>query len=271
MSSIIAFPHSLGEEVSKGGHHVSFEIIGQGFDPDIFKIHLYIPQGFALGDGANYGNVDLGMIGAAESLLVKDKETGKRTGELDMSGEEAKAIGTALLDKLGLGSDLGTSKLMSDQIKSGIALRNESTLTFEGASVRTFDLSFTLVASNAKEAETIRVIEHTFRKYMYAKKEGTFAVKYPPLFRIKFMKGKEVNKFLPFLYDSYLTGLNTSYNNNANMFHKDGSPTDINIQLSFQEQRQLTRDDLYHVPGKGGQEKPPGQVQQKFSYPAAKE
>ena len=55
------------------------------------------------------------------------------------------------------------------------------------------------------------------------------------------------------------------------MFHKDGSPTDVNIQLSFQEQRQLTRDDLYHVPGKGGQEKPPGHVQQKFSYPAAKE
>jgi len=270
MSSIIAFPHSLGEDVSKGGHHVSFEIIGQGFDPDIFKIHLYIPQGFALGDGANYGNVDLGMIGAAESLIKKD-EKGKRTGELDMSGAEAKAIGTALLDKLGLGSDLGNSKLMSDQIKSGVALRNESTLTFEGASVRTFELSFTLVASSAKEAETIRVIEHTFRKYMYAKKEGTFAVKYPPLFRIKFMKGKEVNEFLPFLYDSYLTGLNTSYNNNANMFHKDGSPTDVNIQLSFQEQRQLTRDDLYHVPGKGGQEKPPGHVQQKFSYPAAKE
>ena len=264
MSSIIAFPSTLGESVTKGGNHVSFEIIGSEFNTDVFKIHLYIPSGFALGDGANFGSIDLGVINAAESMIKKDdKGKNANVGEL-----EATAIGSALLQKMGIGSDLNAGAAAA--AKAGVAINPQTTLTYEGANIRQFELSFQLVASSAKEAETIRVIEHTFRKYMYAKKEGDFALKYPPLFRVKFMKGKEVNKFLPFLFDSYLTGLNATYNSDGNMYHKDGAPTDVTLSLSFQEQRQLTRDDLYHVPGEGGSERPPSQVQQKFDYPDAK-
>ena len=261
MSSILAFPHTLGEEVSKGGHHVSFEIIGKEFNSDVFKIHLYVPSGFSLGDGANFGNIDLGTIRAAEKLF-------RNKTEQEVTDLEATAIGTALLNKLGVGDDL--SLAAANQVKAGVALNNQTTLTYEGSNIRTFDMQFLLVSSNSKEAETMRIIEHTFRKYMYAKTEGTFALKYPPLFRIKFMKGKEVNKFMPFIFDSYLTGMTTSYNNNGNMYHKDGSPTDVQIQLSFQEQRQLTRDDLYHVPKDGEAERPPAKVQQRFDYPKAK-
>jgi hypothetical protein len=259
MSSIIAFPHTLGQEVSKGGHHVSFEIIGKEFDSDVFKIHLFIPSGISLGDGANFGNIDLGTINAIQN------STDKKNEATDL---EAIAIGAALMQKMGVGDDLNAAAATT--VKAGVALNNQSTLTYEGASIRTFELSFNLVASNSKEAETIRVIEHTFRKYMYAKREGEFALKYPPLFRIKFMKGKKVNEYMPFIFDSYLTGLTASYNNNANMFHKDGAPTDLTLALSFQEQRQLTRDDLYHVPGEGGAERPPSNVQQKFDYPKSK-
>lgn len=259
MSSIIAFPHTLGEEVTKGGHHVSFEIIGKEFDSDVFKIHLFIPSGISLGDGANFGNIDLGTINAIQN------STDKKNEATDL---EAIAIGAALMQKMGVGDDLNAAAATT--VKAGVALNNQSTLTYEGASIRTFELSFNLVASNSKEAETIRIIEHTFRKYMYAKREGEFALKYPPLFRIKFMKGKKVNEYMPFIFDSYLTGLTASYNNNANMFHKDGAPTDLTLALSFQEQRQLTRDDLYHVPGEGGAERPPSNVQQKFDYPKSK-
>ena len=259
MSSIIAFPHTLGEEVTKGGHHVSFEIIGKEFDSDVFKIHLYVPSGISLGDGANFGNIDLGTINAIQ------KSADKKNEATDL---EAIAIGAALMQKMGVGDDLNAAAATT--VKAGVALNNQSTLTYEGASIRTFELNFNLVASNSKEAETIRIIEHTFRKYMYAKREGEFALKYPPLFRIKFMKGKKVNEYMPFIFDSYLTGMNASYNNNANMFHKDGAPTDLTIGLSFQEQRQLTRDDLYHVPGEGGAERPPAKVQQKFDYPKSK-
>ncbi len=265
MSSIIVFPSTLGESVTKGGNHVSFEIIGgDEFDSGVFKLHLFIPSGFALGDGANFGSIDLGVINAAKDMIDKDKKgNNANVGEL-----EATAIGSALLNKMGIGGDLNAAGATA--AKAGVAINPQTTLTYEGANIRTFDMSFQLVASSAKEAETIRVIEHTFRKYMYAKREGDFALKYPPLFRVKFMKGKQVNKFLPFLYDSYLTSLNVTYNSDGNMYHKDGAPTDVTIALSFQEQKQLTRDDLYHVPGEGESERPPTLVQQNFDYPEAK-
>ena len=52
MSSIIAFPSTLAAEVTKGGHHVSFEIIGKEFDQDVFKIHLLekLKTGNVVGD-----------------------------------------------------------------------------------------------------------------------------------------------------------------------------------------------------------------------------
>ena len=255
MSSILAFPSTLGESVTKGGNHVSFEIIGKDSAIDVNKIHLYIPTGFALGDGANFGNIDLGVINAAESMIKKDdKGKNSNVGEL-----EATAIGSALLNKLGIGGDLNAAGAAA--AKAGVAINPQTTLTYEGSNIRQFELSFQLVASSAKEAETIRVIEHTFRKYMYAKREGDFALKYPPLFRVKFMKGKKVNKFLPFLIDSYLTSMNATYNSDGNMYHKDGAPTDVTISLSFQEQKQLTRDDLYEDGSS---------LNQRFDYPESK-
>ncbi len=255
MSSILAFPSTLGESVTKGGNHVSFEIIGKDSAIDVNKIHLNIPTGFALGDGANFGSIDLGVINAAGDMIKKDdKGKNSNMGEL-----EATAIGSALLSKMGIGGDLNAAGAAA--VKAGVAINPQTTLTYEGSNIRQFELTFQLVASSAKEAETIRTIEHTFRKYMYAKREGDFALKYPPLFRVKFMKGKKVNKFLPFLIDSYLTSMNATYNSDGNMYHKDGAPTDVTISLSFQEQKQLTRDDLYEDGSS---------LNQRFDYPESK-
>ncbi len=269
MSSIIAFPETLASEIDKGGDHVSFEIIGKGFDTDVFKIHLYVPAGISTGDGANFGNVNLGVIeGMGEKIAAGANAAANSSGALDTAVNtlgavvnttklEGIGITSAILQKMGVADD--SAKALG--LKAGVAFNNRTALTYEGSNIRQFQLSFQLVASSRPEAETIRKIEHTFRKYMYAKREGTFALTYPALFRIKFMKGKNLNEYMPFIFDSYLTGMTASYNNNANMFHDDGAPTDINIQLSFQEQRQLTRDDLYN--DENG-------AQQSFSYPKSK-
>ena len=123
MSSIIAFPHTLGEEVTKGGNHVSFEIIGKEFDSDVFKIHLFIPSGISLGDGANFGNIDLGTINAVQGSLGKDAQGNKKSA----TDLEATAIGSALMQKMGIGDDL--SLAAASTVKAGVALNNQSTLT----------------------------------------------------------------------------------------------------------------------------------------------
>jgi len=258
MANTIAFPSTLRKDIDDGtANHVSFQIIGGGLDEDLFKIHMYIPQGFSLGDTATFGSIDLGVINATKSLINNSKE------EKNEADAEDIAIGASVMKNLGLDIGGSADAALVDQ---GIAINNQTTLTFEGSSIRTFNFSFILVAQSEAEARLAKTIEHTFRKYMYAKKEGEFAIKYPPIFRIKFLSGDEINTNMPKLFDSYLTGLTAAYNTQGgNMFHADGSPTDIQLDLAFQEQKQLTRSDLYDL-----EDVAPGSVQQDFTYPEQK-
>ena len=257
MANTLAFPSTLRADIDKGvADHVSFQIIGSGLDEDIFKIHMYIPQGFQLGDSANFGTIDLGVLKATKDLITNSKE------ETNESDTEAIAIGAAVMKQLNL--DVGGSADMAMQ-QAGAAINQGQELTFEGAAIRTFNFTFIMIAESAEEARLAKIIEHTFRKYMYAKKEK-YSIKYPPLFRIKFLHGDEINRNLPMLFDSYLTGLTASYNTQGgNMFHADGTPTDIQLDLSFQEHKQLTRGDLYDI-----ENVVPGQIQQTFEYPDVK-
>ena len=258
MANTIAFPTTLRADVENNkANHVSFQIIGAGLDEDLFKIHLYIPQGFSLGDSANFGSIDLGVINTTKALSKKSGD------EANTSDAEGFAIGAAVMKNLGL-DQFGTTD--AALLEQGIAINNQTTLTFEGSAIRTFSFSFILVAQSEEEAEIARTIENTFRKYMYAKKEGEFAIKYPPVFRIKFLSGDGINPNLPRLFDSYLTGLTASYNTQGgNMFHKNGAPSDISLELSFQEMQQLTRGDLYEI-----EDVEPGNIKQNFTYPESK-
>ena len=256
MANTLAFPSTLRKDIDDGvADHVSFQIIGADLDEDIFKIHLYIPQSFSLGDSANFGTIDLGVMRATQSLISDSQKEEKNTSDTD-----ALAIGAAVMKQL-TGGDLGGGATDMAMQQAGVAVNQGQELTFEGAAIRTFSFSFVMIAESAEEARLAKIIEHTFRKYMYGKAEK-FAIKYPPLFRIKFLHGDEVNPHLPMLVDSYLTGLTASYNTQGgNMYHADGSPSDIQLELSFQEHRQLTRGDLYDL-----EDVRPGEIDQKFDY-----
>ena len=260
MSSIIQFPHTLRADVDTGGHHVSIEIIGKGLNQEVHKVHLYVPQGFSLADSGSYGSIDLGTINAVERLVTKE---GSGKGTEEAQDLEATAIGASILKSITGDSSGAVGASMQ---KAGVATNNQTTAVFEGMGIRNYQMAFNLVASSADESKTISILEHTFRKYMYPRvlPDG-FALEYPPIFRIKFMTGKKQNKSMPLLFDSYLTGLTTSYNNNANMFHKDGSPTDVTIGLEFQEQRQLSREDLYDL-----EDVAPNEIVQRINYPKDK-
>ena len=64
------------------------------------------------------------------------------------------------------------------------------------------------------------------------------------------MAGGLPNKYMPRIIDTYLTTMSTNYNATGNSFHtNDGvlgaAPTEIDISMTFQEVRAITRDDLY--------------------------
>ena len=116
---------------------------------------------------------------------------------------------------------------------------------FQNSMIRQFQFSFKMMPTNKGEANTITEIVKRFRQNMYPI-ANDLILTYPPIWNIKFYDGYETNenKKLPGIYDCYLIGMSTVYNNSGNMFHADGHPVETDVQLTFEETRALTLTDI---------------------------
>ncbi len=239
--TILTFPETLRSKVSDQGFpHVSFSMARKGV-PEFNQIHLFIPSGVTSSDGMNYGSAELGTAGMFANAAVQ----GDKVGGADVLSRVTKSA------KGGMGGIPGIGGFASaSELKSGIVVNPYTATTFEGVNVRSFEFAFKLVPTSASESVTAHKIESAFRKYMYPKEIGAGSLEYPPTFRIKFMAGGKVNKYMPRIIDTYLTAMTANYNATGNSFHaNDGNmgaaPVEIDLTLSFQEVRPVTRDDLY--------------------------
>ena len=239
--TILTFPETLRSRVSEDGFpHVSFSMARKGV-PEFTQIHLFVPVGIGSNDGMNYGSAELGIGGmVANAALNGDSVT-----TADVKSNVIKNTTGVMGAVPGIG---GFAK--AAELKSGLIVNPYTATTFEGVNVRQFEFAFKLVPTSAAESVTAHDIENAFRKYMYPKDIGAGSLEYPPTFRIKFMAGGRVNKYMPRIIDTYLTGMTASYNATGNSFHQnDGklgaAPVEVDLTLSFQEVRAITRDDLY--------------------------
>ena len=233
------FPEKLRTAADEGHAFMKFiiEPVGGGNKVDIC---LYQPVGIAVSDGANYQNFDLGNIKSGLDF-AKNVASGKSN---NTSGSDI--LAAALIAKNSLsGKESGFNIRSKAALAAGVATNPYTRTTFETVNIRTFSFSFKLVAESADDAETAKGIERSFRKFLYPKRAGALALAYPPLFRIEFYSNGEINPYMPNIKPCYLTTLESTFNETANTFHRDGSPIEVNLSLSFQEERALLRDDLY--------------------------
>ena len=232
MTKLYVYPEALREKADsfKGFPHVSFEMVQRAL-PEAVKIHLYVPSGFTVPDAANYGTINLNEIGSSAEEL-------KETDTKDLANLKAGAA----LDMAGLGAL--TPAAQKQAIQQGIAINPNTAVQFDTVNLRTFEFSFKMVAESSEEAYQIFQIENLFRKALYPTRQGAL-LKYPPTFKIKFLHGDQENLFMPRIMESYLVGFNTTYNAGSNMYHADGSPSEVDITLSFQETELITREKLY--------------------------
>tara|TARA_B100001093_G_scaffold69973_1_gene60463 strand:- start:1712 stop:2512 length:801 start_codon:yes stop_codon:yes gene_type:complete len=218
--------------------HISFEILERKL-PDQATIHLYAPQGISFADSAEFNSLDLGTIGGAALKMFSGG--GVNTDSIsETSLKDTLAPTLKNIAKYGAGS-VGDALAISQ----GSATNPQTAVQFNNVGIRTFSFTFRLVAESAQEQEQIFLIENMFRRALYPEKSGEFFLQYPSTFQIKFnISGKE-NDYLPKIFESYLTGMTTTFNNDSNMYHADGSPSDVDIALTFQETQPLTRDKMY--------------------------
>lgn len=236
MSKNYVFPESLREKATDGTGYpfVSFEFVKRAL-PEAAAIYLYLPPGFSVPDGASYGSVDLGVIGGIDQKGATNNQ---------FTADEKKDLADEATGKV-LG-ELGAASIFTkDKIKKGKALNPNTALQFDNVAVRSFNFTFKLVAESAKEANSALLIENMFRRALYPEIKNRLYLEYPPTFKIKFYHNGKENIFMPQIHESFLANMSTTYNASSNMYHADGSPSEIDISLTFTETKALTREDLY--------------------------
>ena len=252
-SGPIYYPLTLQSQMEKGREYMRLRIISGDMD-EKKSIYLLTPAGLSVPDGASWNAVDLGtLVGGGAAVAARGTAALKSLGTWDgaMAGIEDIVAASTLtaLDKFG--GILGAPALMT----AGIAANPYTNTQFTGTSLRTFEFTFKLISENKTESLIAKQIENTFRKFLYPRThpKSQMVLVYPPLWDIGFYKDAEVegsmkavrNKFMPRLHLCNMTSLNVVYNATGNSFHTDGSPTEMDISLGFQETKSLTRDDLY--------------------------
>lgn len=229
-------------------HFTCLKQVGQGVDPH--TIALPIPAGVSFGDSATYGTVDLGLISALGAQAASGgysdfKDVISNTGFIDgfkKSFALEEGQGRAILQDLGINPFAEQMKLQS----RSIANPNTNT-SFAGNQIRTFSFAFKMMADNPAETAEMLGIQETFRKFSYANSQSStnnFTLDYPPVWTIQFINNGGESKYFPKIFSSYLTSVNTTFNSDGANYMVDGSPAVVDVALTFQETRVLTREDI---------------------------
>lgn len=210
------------------------------------SITLAAPSGFTIGDGASYGNIDLGVLGG-------DKKTAAATETTAGAAPSREAMGMAGLGLSIIGGGSGPVAAASNlfSTKNSIA-KNPNTVTqFSNSNVRSYSFEFTLVPNSLAEWKEIKGIVNSFRESLYPEKLGaaSLLLNYPDKWKFSFEDGAQSQ--VPGSWYCFLTDMSTSYNNFGNAYHEDGVPNDVKVTLTLQETKALTRGDIQDLANGG--------------------
>lgn len=231
------------------------------------SIQLYLPNQLIFGDAAEYTNVDLGIVGGAVALGLKNNDSGSALAKALLQNTlpsldslyDAAVNGlqseTAQVAALRVASKLGQGVQGAVETETGVTLNPNRRSTFRGIGLRRFSFNFQLVPTSAQEAHMIKVIVAFLREQLYPETAGNIgslegvsaAFKFPSKFKIKLLYGDRssgVTRVGTGILPSFLERMSVTYNPNAMAFHTDGNPQETQITLSFLEERALTKSDI---------------------------
>jgi len=235
------FPMDLEQGADQGLPFIRFGIEQNKGNAKV-AVYLYQPPGLSVSDGVNYTGFDMGTLRGGLDV-AKALVTGQPT---NANMADVFAAGLIGKDKFVTGGGTIDKITSNAALTAGVATNPYTRTAYESTAIRGFTFNFKMVASNEKESKQIKAIERTFRKFLYPKRAGSIALVYPPLFNISFYSKGRINSYMPTIHPSYLTSLETTFNETATAMHEGtGAPVEVNIALTFQEERVLIRQDLY--------------------------
>ena len=234
------------------------------------EVRLQMPQAIQFADGMNYNNFQLGIIG---DTLAQDVSSGRVGGVVQGVTSTAVQGLQGIIQNITntLDTDLGSvaaariaQKIGAQTVAGAISSATNTTINphnrtlFEGVATRTFAFQFSMIATSRSESHQIQQIIKFFRHNMYPEDiiwkrevdnpdaDVKIGFRYPAKFQIDFWdtkNQKELGSLLK-IERCYLVSMNTTYNSGDATFHEDGTPTQVEVTLTFTEERPLSRNDI---------------------------
>ena len=231
------------------------------------SVWLYMPpEGIQVKDGADYSQAELGLFGElvaegnrsqVKPLKILDEATRSITDAAQVLTKPQNvemAVITKVLQQakgLGFGPQGG--------IGGGARARIKRTANpylraiFNQVNRRTFQYSFEMVPNNPRDARAIKNIVQFFREHLYPETEGLsrddtdlfsdFVYKFPNKWTIGYyFNGKAIGHKINYCY---LTDVSVQWGSQSSQtFHPDGEFIATKIDLTFQEEKALTKNDI---------------------------
>jgi hypothetical protein len=228
-------------------------------------IDLYLPRQNQVLDNLNYDNNSALNISGAAALRGINAGSGALQSLANGIIEGTRSISDFFTGgSAGVAGRLAATRLAAspagifvpEGVRNAIGLAAQVTVnpnlatTFNGVNIRNFNFQFKFLPKSAEESREVKKIIKMLRMRAYPDviPIGDIPVgyKYPDIFKIRLLSGKsgEFENVGTPVKLSYLQQVQAEYNTTSQTFHEDGSPTEIDLQLTFLEHRALNRQDI---------------------------
>lgn len=177
-------------------------------------------------------------VASSGSSAIANAIAGKPSDDIDRAAGAAAGAGLFIAEKAGFGA---LQKL------SGLAPNPKREQLFKSVDFRTFQMQYEFYPRDEKEAQNVQNIIKEFKFHMHPeyKTSAQFLYVYPSEFDIVYYHGTQENEKVNKHTSCVLTEVNVNYAPQGQFTtFPDGTPTQINLVLTFRELIPLTKETI---------------------------
>jgi hypothetical protein len=205
-------------------------------------IALHVPNQLSVRYGMQWSDEDTINIQMAHALgsdVYRALTDSAGSKNVDLTDDASAAVANVMLRK---GPEAG-----ANSAALGIASNPKKEQVFKGVDFRTFQFEYQFFPRNSAESQNVQEIVHMFKLHMHPefKDSNNFVYVYPSEFDIAYYTNGKENMKLHRHTSCVLTEMSVNYTPSGSFStFADGTPTQINIQMTFRELQLLTKDSV---------------------------
>jgi hypothetical protein len=224
-------------------------------------IALHVPNQLNIRYGANWEAEDTDMFSmvqeGGEAMVNAFKSASSGVASANSLKDGAIAFGNAaagfggkigtIAASLAFNNKSGVNVPQAVQGLTGLAPNPRKEQFFKGIDFRTFTFQYQFYPKSAEEARNVQNIIYLFKLHMLPefKDSGNFLYIYPSEFDIAYYHNHEENLNVHRHTSCVLTEMNVQYTPNGQFTtFEDGTPTQINVDLTFKELALVTKENV---------------------------